>query len=147
MRTFLIAITMMVSMFAKADNRPSSDQVSPAVLHSFQTTFTSAREVNWNVTSDLYKAAFTFNGQYITAFYNYDGHLVAVTRNIASNQLPIQLQTALKCTYSNYWISDLFEVSNDDGTSYYITVENADRKVVLKSVGNSWSIYQKSEKI
>jgi hypothetical protein len=57
------------------------------------------------------------------------------------------LQTGLKKDYSNYWISDLFEVSNSDGTGYYITLENADSKVVLKSTGgDNWKTYQKKTK-
>ena len=64
-----------------------------------------------------------------------------------ATQLPIKLQTSLK-TYEKGWISDLFEVSSDEGTSYYVTIEDADRKVVLKSNGDaSWSVYEKTEKI
>lgn len=146
MRTLLVALTMLASVITKADT--TSNKVSPLVLHSFEKTFTTAQEVAWTVTSDLYKAAFTFNGQYVTAFYNGDGNLVAVSRNITSNQLPIKLQTALKCSYENYWITDLFEVSTDEGTMYYVTVENADNKVVLKSSGSAyWSVYQKAQKL
>jgi hypothetical protein len=147
MRSFLIALTMMASVVSKADT-PVKDIVTPAVLQSFQTSFSNAREVSWTaVGSDMYKASFTFNGQYITAFYNTEGSLVALTRNISSNQLPIKLQAALQTSESG-WISDLFEISNDEGTTYYVTVENADHKVVLKSTDNtSWSVYQKTEKI
>jgi hypothetical protein len=73
---------------------------------------------------------------------------LAVTRNISSLQLPIILQTELKKKYSNYWISELFEKSNDNGAEYYITIEDADNKTVLKSFAGSgsWVVYQKSRK-
>ena len=71
-----------------------------------------------------------------------------MTRNISSLELPISLQANLKNNYSKYWISDLFEVSNQEGTSYYITMENADSKIVLKSSGNGrWNTYKKMAKI
>jgi hypothetical protein len=57
------------------------------------------------------------------------------------------LQTNLKNNYSNYWISDLYEVAKPENTSYYITLENADQKIVLKSTGGSnWTIHKKSNK-
>jgi hypothetical protein len=38
------------------------------------------------------------------------------------------------------------EVANDEGTSYYITVETADEKLTLKSGGDTWSTFQKQHK-
>jgi hypothetical protein len=38
-------------------------------------------------------------------------------------------------------------VAKNDGTNYYVTLETADTKIVLKSTdGGNWSIYQKSKK-
>jgi hypothetical protein len=62
--------------------------------------------------------------------------------------LPLNLQVNLKKNYTNYWISDLFEVAKKDATTYYITLENADTKIVLKSTdANSWESFQKTKKI
>ncbi len=73
---------------------------------------------------------------------------MAMTRNITTSQLPIALQTTIKNEYTAFWISDLFEIANEEGTSYYITLENADTKLVLKSTNNAaWSKYQKNHKI
>jgi hypothetical protein len=121
--------------------------VSSKVLDAFKTNFASAKEVTWTVNPDYYKAAFVFNDQHVFAFYSTDGELMGTTRYISSLDLPISLQADLKKEYSNYWISDLFEVSNSEGTGYYITLENADSKIVLKSKGGeSWKTYQKNTK-
>jgi len=57
-------------------------------------------------------------------------------------------QANLKKNYSGYWISDLFEVAKNNGTSYYVTLENGDKKVVLTSAnGSDWSTYKKDRKI
>jgi hypothetical protein len=62
--------------------------------------------------------------------------------------LPHYLQKRLKRSLSNYWISDLFEITNHDETSYYVTLENADSKIVLKSEnGSDWMVFQRIEKI
>jgi len=74
--------------------------------------------------------------------------LMGLTRNISTAQLPVSLQANLKKNYSGYWISDLFEVAKNNGTSYYVTLENGDKKVVLTSAnGSDWSTYKKDRKI
>jgi hypothetical protein len=61
--------------------------------------------------------------------------------------LPLLLQTSLKKYHTNSWITDLFEVSNQDGTSYYVVLETADIKIILKSTdGGNWMVYQKVQK-
>jgi hypothetical protein len=123
-------------------------KVSSKVLDAFQTEFAAATDVTWSEGNNFYKAAFLFNGQHVSAFYNMEGELIGTTRYISSLDLPIGLQANLKKSYANYWISDLFEVSNSEGISYYITVENADNKIVLKSaIGDAnWKVYKKSTK-
>jgi hypothetical protein len=123
------------------------ENVSSTVLNAFNKEFAGAKDVQWTSADNYYKAAFVFNGQNVTAFYQLDGELIAMTRNISSLELPISLQTNLKNNYSKYWISDLFEISNNEGTSYYITLENANSKIVLKSDSNKWNTFKKMAKI
>lgn len=81
------------------------------------------------------------------AYYSQEGDLMAVTRNILSNQLPISLLSDLKKNYTIYWISDLFEISASQDASYYVTLQNADYTLVLKSNGiNDWQVYKKDKK-
>ena len=147
MKPLFIAITVLASFFT-TNSFAAKEDVTPVVLKSFQNSFSTAKEVSWTATANYYKAQFEWNGQYVYAFYSATGDLVALTRNISSFQLPISLQTRLKKDYGSYWITDLFEVANDTGTSYFVTIENADAKVVLKSASaTAWSVYQKSQKL
>lgn len=146
MKRFLTILTVMLSVslssFAEGD-----EKVSPVVLEAFKTSFKQAKEVDWTVKENMYKAQFNLEGQYITAYYDCDGKMVAMTRNISTTQLPISLQTSLKSQIQDLWITDLFEVSNEEGTSYYATLENSDTKQVLKASGNSdWNNFQKQRK-
>ena len=139
---------LMLALSSLSLTSNATDIVSSKALKSFQTTFTQATEAEWTVTENYYKVQFLLNGQTISAFYNEEGKLISVTRNISSLQLPIILQTELKKDYSNYWITDLFEMSSDYGAEYYLTVEDADNKTILKSsVGsNTWTTYLKLKK-
>lgn len=146
MKRILVTLTILFSLVSLS-SFADEVKVSPIVLESFQSSFKNATEVDWSVKDNYFKVAFAMNGQYITAFYAAaDGQLIGVTRNISSIQLPISLQANLKKNYEAYWISDLFEVANEQGTSYYVTLENADTKFVLKSSGSDWNSFQKQRK-
>ena len=141
-------ILMLVVMITTLSSFASDEKVNQKVLNAFQHEFASASEVTWTTASDYYKADFTFNGQHVNAFFNLEGDLLGVTRNITLLDLPMNLQAGLKKSYSDYWISDLFEISNNDGTTYYITLENADSKLVLNSNGiGKWTSFKKAQKI
>lgn len=147
MKFLLVAITVVLSITNTKASASDDIKVSAAVLTSFNSSFKNVSEVAWKTADNYYKADFAMNGQYVTAYYDVAATLVAVTRNISSFQLPVTLQTSLKKSYEAYWISDLFELSDENGTSYYVTVENADAKITLKSTPvNGWSIYKKSRK-
>jgi hypothetical protein len=138
--TLAVALSTLCS-FAGEEN------VNAKVLNAFNTEFASAQEIKWTAGKNYYKAVFVLNNQYVSAFYNTDGELLGLTRYISSLDLPLNLQSGIRKGFSNYWIADLFEVSNSEGTSYYITMENADGRIVLKSTsGSDWSVYQKITK-
>src|SRR5258708_38030791 len=123
------------------------EAVNKQALNAFKTEFDGATDAAWTVGNNYYKVAFTMNEQKLFAFYSTEGEFMAVTRYISSFQMLLRLQSSLKKSYSCYWISDLFEMANNDGTAYYITIENADTKIVLKSTdGSDWSVFEKSKK-
>jgi len=147
MKLLLATLITVFSLVSTKSHASDEVKVSAAVLASFNTSFKNASEVKWNVSENFYKAEFSMSGQYVIAYYDATASLIAVTRNISSFQLPITLQTKLRTSYESHWISDLFELSDDNGTNYYVTVENGDEKLTLKSTGtNEWNVYKKQRK-
>jgi hypothetical protein len=123
------------------------EAINKKALNSFKTEFAGATDAAWTVGSNYYKVTFTMSSQKMFAFYNADGEFMAVTRYISSFQLPLTLQSKLKKSYSDYWISDLFEMATSNETGYYVTLEDADTTITLKSIdGSDWSVYKKSKK-
>ena len=121
--------------------------VSGNVLESFRSSFKNASDVNWTKVDNYYKASFMLNEQYASAFFDQEGKMIALTRNISMNQLPMSLQLSLKKNYSNYWITDLFEMNDEQGISYYVSIENGDATVVLKSnTVSDWYNFKKISK-
>lgn len=144
MKNILFALVLLVSSLAvNAEER----NVNEKVLNAFKTEFTSASQVEWTTGPNYYKASFVFNNKHVFAFYNAEGRLLGLTRNITTSELPLKLQTELKKNYESYWISDLFEAAREEGTSYYLTLEDADTRLVLKaSADNNWTVYEKTKK-
>lgn len=144
MKKTLLALVVLISSLAVY---AADENVNEKVLSAFKTEFSAASQVVWSAGPNYYKAAFVFNDKPVFAFYNAEGKLLGLTRNITTSILPLKLQTELKKKYDTYWVSDLFEVAREEGTAYYITLEDADTRLVLRaSADNNWSVYEKVKK-
>ena len=145
MKKILLSLAIAVSSLTSFTNRPT--EVNPEVLNAFQNEFALAKNVEWVASQYYYKAGFEINNKYLFAYYNQSGKLLAITRHIVADELPIKLQLSLKKKYAGFWISDLFEVAKNDSSSYFITLEDADCKLVLQSSDGKWEVYSKSKKV
>jgi hypothetical protein len=120
--------------------------VDEKIVNSFKKDFAAAEDVQWEKSDAFVKATFKISGQVMFAYYTEAGSLIAVSRNITSTQLPIGLLTELKKNYREYWISDLFEIAMNNETAYYITIQNGDYSLVMKSNGTNWEMFKKERK-
>lgn len=144
MKKMILTLAIAVSSLAAF---AGEENVNKKVLDAFKTEFNAAKEVEWTVGSDYYKASFVYNEKHVFAYYNVDGDLLGMTRYISPVDLPLNLQVSLKKKGNSYWISDLFEVAKNGTTSYYITLENADSQIVLWSTGGSnWEEFKTVKK-
>lgn len=143
----IISILALVLTVSTSFAYTAPESVSSQALNAFNSEFVAATDVTWTVRKDFYQVTFTMNGEKLFAYFNKAGEFMAVTHNISSVQLPTNLKKSLKKQMGDRWITDLFEITNLDETSWYVTLESADKKVVLKSDnGGKWKIFQTSEK-
>ncbi len=126
----------------------SEKNVTSVVLNAFNNEFTTAKEVEWTAGNGYYKATFIYNNKYVFAFYSTEGELLGLTHYLSPVDLPLSLQNNIRKDYNDYWVSDLFEVVKDGTTSYYLTLEKADKTIILQSSGgNEWSTVKKIKKV
>jgi len=139
----MLALMLTLTTFAFA-----GEAINKQALNAFQNEFAGATDIAWKVSGNYYEVAFTIDHKRLAAFYDDRGDFVAVTRFISSGELPNGLRKSLKRGYGNaYWVSDLFDVTTGDETSYYVTIENADTRVVLRSInGSHWALYERMDK-
>ncbi len=145
MKRILLSVLLIlsVSLGSMAQTNEPVDQQTSAAFH---TDFTGATEAVWQQGAGFSKVTFSTNGSVFFAYYKPGGELIAASRNISSSQLPLRLLTELKKDYHSYWITDLFELSVNDTTEYYVTLENTFEKKILRANGNDWEIYKRESK-
>ena len=128
-----------------ANNGKSS--VPASVESAFYQTFSHARGVSWENFGNYFEVTFWQKGKTIYAFYSDNGDFMGVAKNVLSDKLPEVLQTEIKSKFQGYWITDLAEYRVNDNDGFVITLENADRKIVLKAENSQhWQFYTKANK-
>ena len=144
----IIAILGMTLVVSTSFANTEPETVSSQALNTFNSEFVGATEATWTINKDFYQVTFTLDGQQMFAYYNKAGEFLAISQNISSVELPNSLKKGLKKVMGNCWITDLFEITNNDQTTWYVTIESADEKVVLKSDnGGKWRVFKTIEKI
>lgn len=147
MKKMMLVWALMLTVGISSSFAHFTETVSQQVVNAFKKDFSGAQDVNWESGKEFAKATFKMNDQVMFAYYSKEGELVAVTRNIISAQLPINLLADVKKNYGKYWITDLFEMAVNNSTSYYITLQNGDQQLILKSNGaTGWEVFKKEKK-
>ncbi|HYV53065.1 MAG TPA: hypothetical protein VE933_00640, partial [Chitinophagaceae bacterium] len=116
---FTLALSLILGTASFANNDVTINQKAE---QSFKKEFTQAKDVSWQKAGEMVKATFTLNERVLFAYYSESGDLVAVTRNITPDQLPITLVSSLRKNYAEFWVSDLFEMVSGGQTNYYVTL-------------------------
>jgi len=143
----MLLLGVLVVSLGAVNANPGSEEVDARVLGAFKKEFATAKDITWTLAVNYYQASFVYHEQHITAYYNTEGELLGVARFISPVDLPLALQADLKKNYQPYWISNLFEAATSEGTTYYITIEDADQSLVLKSDNaRDWDQYKKVKK-
>ena len=142
MKKTILSIAILLSVFSTAfANRPDSFNKKNA-LTSFQRDFKSASDVSWSETPRFMRVNFHFDKQNLYAYYDIQGNLIGLVHHMLTTSLPEDLQKQIKKEYSGYWVSELFQVTFEDATYYFIELKNADETIVLTTEGSErWHTY------
>lgn len=138
-----IAITMALTVSLFSSSFAGDEKIKNKIIKAFTSQFANANEVTWAKGVNYARASFEQNGKWMYAYYSNSGQLLGVKQNIPPTQLPYYLQNSRNAKYGEYWITGLFELSNKHGYTYFMTIQNADNTIILKSVnGSDWNQHQ-----
>jgi hypothetical protein len=147
MKKIFLSIAIGLAAFSTAFAK-APDNVNDRAMAAFQRDFYKASEVHWSANSNCVMASFLLDNQTQYAYYDYQGTLIGVVHHILTSSLPEDLSRDIKKHYSGYWVSELFQVSSEQGVYYYIQMKNADETLVLSTEGTgSWHKYSMPKSI
>ncbi|MBL0357811.1 MAG: hypothetical protein IPP72_13400 [Chitinophagaceae bacterium] len=137
MKKFVTMVTVAVLLVSASAFATDAKEVSAKVRTAFEKDFAKASNVSWEAKDNFYFADFSVNNTKFNAAYNEDGQLVATSRTIVLDQLPIAVTQALNEKYAGYTLgAAVIELNYERQTSYFISVANGKQVLRLKATAN-----------
>ena len=145
MKKLFVAVLLTVAATAGAFAAPA--KVNPTVLSSFKADFANAANVKWQIERDFIKAEFTTGTARMEAYYNADGNIIATSKSISLNEIPVNAKRSFAKKFAGYNATEAIKFTGFDETAYYISGENDKEKVILKvDENNQVSVYTKAKR-
>jgi hypothetical protein len=111
-------------------------KINDKVLSSFGKDFIYAKNVQWRAEGGYLKARFTISDMLTEAYYSEEGEFLGSARNLLFGQLPLSVMHEFNKRFDEASVLSVIEISNDNGTSYRIWLETADKKIKLNASSN-----------
>ena len=141
MKKIILSAAIMLALFSAAFANYGSD-ITDRATASFHKDFIRVSEMRSDIINNHVRVTFKENNETRYAYYDFQGNLIGVVQHILTSALPEDLQKDIRKHYSNYWVTELFQVTTEEGVYYYIQLTNAEETVVLNSEGNyGWQRY------
>ena len=138
----LLSFTVAASAFAATPK-----EVSAAILSNFTGEFKKASDVSWSVTNDYTKAEFTIDNARTEAYYNAKGDIIATSKNITLDELPLKAKRSFARKFAGYNVKEAIRFEGFDEVAYYISGENEKEAVILKvNENDEVSVFTKARK-
>ncbi len=138
-----IITTLLAAALLFTGRASATDLVPVSVMQEFFITFTNAQDVKWEKRNGFDIASFVHNGIKKSAVYDQSGKLVTTARQILPSELSAGLQQDLKKRFADFYITTLFEMQDEEGTNYFVTITNGSEEKILKGYRNRWVLMQK----
>ena len=133
LRGLIAALFIFLSASAFITPKPLKD-VSSIVLTSFSESFSSVTDVTWSQRENFYFADFKLNGVVAGAAFDEAGNLVATSRKLSMDQLPLNVGMAIQKGYQKFSVDAIVsEITLDGQTSYYFIARNQKFSVIAKA--------------
>ena len=122
----VLALFFIVSAF----NLPETQVAAPVKL-SFQRTYASIKNVEWQRLDNMYIASFNLDGSDVCTAYSEQGELIALTRKVNMDNLPLCISNSLKQKFGGLHYNVQATEVQVDGETYY-TIDGQDDKKFIR---------------
>lgn len=136
---FLLPILMAVTILTASAKEPVKEKTQQA----FEKHFSGAENASWAKTSNgLDRVAFVWGGLRTFAYFN-NAELVGTARNITYDRVPITIVRAVESDFKQPVVTEVTEISAQDGTSYIIKLEEKGRRYEVR-IGSFGEVLEKT---
>jgi hypothetical protein len=132
--------TISLSSFAKDPG------VNEKVLDAFNKTFQNVQEVTWSELPQSYEVQFKQNEIKSSITYDMNGNILKTLRYYHEDHLPLIVLTKVKNKYADKKIFGITELSTEEETTYYITLEDDKMWYNIKSDSHGFTTLEKKYK-
>ena len=131
-----VSLSLLLSVMATTAF--AADNINKEVQASFRKEFPSAQSPSWISAGDYLKATFILDGHRTVAYFTVEGKFAGSMRSIFFDQMPLAASKAIDKKYENADVLEVYEITNDEGTNYRVTLVAAARtyKVNVDANGN-----------
>lgn len=137
MKKVMIMITAAVLLLSTSS---FAANVNEKALSAFAKDFSGATSVGWQERDNLYLVEFKVGDVNYNAAYNEEGDLLASSKSLKLEELPLAVTQAINKKYMGYEIGNNAAALTFDGqTNYYITIANS-RQILYIKVSEKGSI-------
>lgn len=133
MKRIIMTLSVLVTIGLTAVTANESTNIDPRILSAFQKEFSFAKNVKWDTSGEFVTVRFSLNNQGLLAWYNRDGELMSVARNILYMQLPLSVIQTLEEKYKDAAIYGIVEVTKNNNTEYFMNADTKERKLLLRA--------------
>jgi hypothetical protein len=146
MRKIILALAVILIAGLSSGFANTPVDINKKAAAAFHADFKKAKDVKWVESPKYIQVQFNLDDKVMYAYYSPDGRLICQTRNILTTDLPAYLRNDIKKNYGSYWVSELFQLSTDQGVSYYVRLEDGEGYVTLSAEsGDNWRTYKMPE--
>ena len=150
----IVVLTVLSLMSLGTLYGQSKVEPSPAIAAEFNKQFAEASNVSWEKAGELSLAKFHFQQNYLVAYFNPAGNLIARGRKIGADQLPMKVHEDLLAIKSErekksgvLTVGNIFEYSEDSDFAQYVTsLENDRERIVVGTVNGKMTVRSKTKK-
>ena len=123
------------------------NKLSYKMKNIFEQEFYGAENVIWSIEEKYTKASFTMGEEKVQAFFTAEGEMIGFSRYVTLNQLPLNAIQKIKKDYASYKVIESIEFNQDGEKSYYVSLQNGEKKQILNvSLYGAVSIFQSKGK-
>ncbi len=132
MKKLFIAALIVLAAGSSAFALDVTKSVSNKLRSSFDVLYPGARNVAWEEGKDFLSASFTLDEVKQTAFFTKEGEVIGTSQHVELGKLPSKALNRIKKEYASYKITDSIEFTQNEQSSFYVMVEDGNKKIALE---------------